>query len=93
VEGAIRQRDDGGGSSFRPHQDTPSRNPDHPEPVFLQKFFPSLIMGRPVGHVVRDTVDLHDQACAQTAEVGDIGSDRMLAAELETAGALAKDLP
>jgi hypothetical protein len=60
------------------------RNPQHPEPVFFQEFRPFVVAPRPIGHVVRDPVYFDDQSLGETAEVDDVGTNRMLAPELQT---------
>jgi len=57
-----------------------ARDPQNPQAFTLHPAIPSCI-GFRIG--MRDSVDLHDQACGGAEKIGDEGTDRLLATELE----------
>jgi hypothetical protein len=93
VEGALRQRDDRGSSALRVRQHALRRNPDHPVPAFFNEFLAPVIIGRPLSHVVGDTIDLDDQPGTKAAKIGDIWAYGMLPPEFYSAWLSPKRAP
>ena len=93
VEGALRPRNNCVGSANCIRKDALGRDPDHPEPVILDKLKSALVVFRLPTHVVDNAFDFDHQFVLQAAEIDDVGANRMLATPFEAARTLAELLP
>jgi hypothetical protein len=79
----LRQPNDGFGGEQWFSQNPLRCNADNSPPVCLEQYVSSYIALRPIAHVVRDSIDLDQQASFEAGEVRDIALDRILIAEFD----------
>ena len=93
VEGACHKRYDRSGNRIGVSQDFGRRNPQHPVTVLIQKLIANRIPVWKIATIMRFAIDLDDQGCVAIVEIGHIGADRMLAAELQARLTASQPLP